>query len=225
MIHFYLLLNRMQQLLFLTAQRQLQDADKDQRPVIQVNPDEKAAIDRLSAMGYSQEMAVEAYMVCGKNEELAAQYLLDNAGFSQRQQPAPKNEENKQKEENKQNEVINKDELLKEKKNDDELKIDKKGNDLYDEGMVNGLVQVGLGTKKEVIAAILLVDDKSNIDDIVNKILELKSLQSPSNLKSVSTFTFSCLCILTEIECNKRKSKERMMQNRSIRQLSQVRKL
>merc|ERR1719166_314976 len=49
--------------------------------VIQVTQQEKAAIDRLKAMGFSEHAAVEAYMVCGKNEEMAANYLFDNPDF------------------------------------------------------------------------------------------------------------------------------------------------
>merc|ERR1712019_191429 len=49
--------------------------------VIQVTQDEKQAIDRLKAMGFSEHQALEAYMVCGKNEELAANYLFDNPDF------------------------------------------------------------------------------------------------------------------------------------------------
>eukprot|EP01084_Bolivina_argentea_P299668 516556_1 len=50
-------------------------------PVIQVTQEEKSAIDRLTAMGFSQNQAVEAYMVCGKNEQMAADYLFDNPDF------------------------------------------------------------------------------------------------------------------------------------------------
>merc|ERR1719220_3304084 len=46
------------------------------RGVIQVTSQEKAAIDRLKAMGFPEHAAVEAYMVCDKNEELAANYLF-----------------------------------------------------------------------------------------------------------------------------------------------------
>merc|ERR1719378_866013 len=44
---------------------------------IQVTQQEKAAIDRLKAMGFPEHAAVEAYMVCDKNEELAANYLFN----------------------------------------------------------------------------------------------------------------------------------------------------
>jgi len=46
--------------------------------VIQITPQEKEAIDRLAALGFPQQVAAEAYIVCGKNEELAANYLFEN---------------------------------------------------------------------------------------------------------------------------------------------------
>merc|ERR1719242_1735928 len=49
------------------------------RGVIQVTSQEKEAIDRLKAMGFPEHAAVEAYMVCDKNEEIAANYLFSNA--------------------------------------------------------------------------------------------------------------------------------------------------
>merc|ERR1719229_1533076 len=47
------------------------------RGVIQGTQQEKQAIDRLKAMGFPEHAAVEAYMVCDKNEELAANYLFN----------------------------------------------------------------------------------------------------------------------------------------------------
>merc|ERR1740123_724330 len=47
------------------------------RGVIQVTQQEKAAIDRLKLLGFPEHAAVEAYMVCDKNEEAAANYLFN----------------------------------------------------------------------------------------------------------------------------------------------------
>eukprot|EP01006_Ploeotia_vitrea_P040070 TRINITY_DN66400_c6_g1_i1.p1 TRINITY_DN66400_c6_g1~~TRINITY_DN66400_c6_g1_i1.p1 ORF type:complete len:447 (-),score=145.76 TRINITY_DN66400_c6_g1_i1:142-1434(-) len=44
---------------------------------IQVSPEEHAAIQRLTAMGFSERAAAEAYFACDKNEELAANFLFD----------------------------------------------------------------------------------------------------------------------------------------------------
>lgn len=43
-----------------------------------MTPEEKAAIDRLAALGFPERVAAEAYLVCGKNEELAANFLFEN---------------------------------------------------------------------------------------------------------------------------------------------------
>ena len=47
---------------------------------IQITEEEKAAIDRLVALGFEFERALEAFIACDKNEEMAANYLFDNAG-------------------------------------------------------------------------------------------------------------------------------------------------
>ena len=55
---------------------------EDQLPegaqVLQVTEEERTAIDRLIGMGFDKARVVEAYFACDKNEELAANYLLEH---------------------------------------------------------------------------------------------------------------------------------------------------
>ena len=43
-----------------------------------VTPEERDAIQRLEAMGFNRELVLEVFFACNKDEELAANYLLDH---------------------------------------------------------------------------------------------------------------------------------------------------
>ncbi|WVR08602.1 UV excision repair protein Rad23 [Kwoniella sp. DSM 27419] len=58
-----------------------EDDDYGGPQVMQVNltQEEAAAVERLEALGFDRQMVLQAYMLCDKNEELAANFLFDNA--------------------------------------------------------------------------------------------------------------------------------------------------
>ncbi|KAG2714973.1 hypothetical protein I3760_03G054300 [Carya illinoinensis] len=45
---------------------------------VTVTPEERQAIERLEAMGFDRALVLEVFFACNKNEELAANYLLDH---------------------------------------------------------------------------------------------------------------------------------------------------
>jgi len=47
------------------------------RNAIQVTPEEKADIDEIISLGFDKNDALEAYISCDKNKELAINYLFD----------------------------------------------------------------------------------------------------------------------------------------------------
>lgn len=46
---------------------------------VELTEEEAAAVDRLVALGFEKEACIEAFLVCGKNEEAAANFLLENS--------------------------------------------------------------------------------------------------------------------------------------------------
>ena len=52
--------------------------DVDPTTVIQVNEDERAAIERLMALGFDRPRVIEAYFACDKNETIAANFLFEH---------------------------------------------------------------------------------------------------------------------------------------------------
>ena len=47
---------------------------------IQLSEEEAAAVARLEQLGFSRQACLQAFIACEKQEELAANYLLNNMG-------------------------------------------------------------------------------------------------------------------------------------------------
>lgn len=48
--------------------------------VVELSDEDYEAIQVLKSFGFNEQQCIEAYLVCGKNQELAVNYLLDNQG-------------------------------------------------------------------------------------------------------------------------------------------------
>jgi len=64
-----------------------QFADAEMPQTIAVTPEENEAIQRLEQMGFDRDLVLEVFFACNKDEQMAANYLLDHMNdFDEAQQ-------------------------------------------------------------------------------------------------------------------------------------------
>eukprot|EP00826_Nyctotherus_ovalis_P009542 TRINITY_DN12523_c0_g2_i5.p2 TRINITY_DN12523_c0_g2~~TRINITY_DN12523_c0_g2_i5.p2 ORF type:complete len:158 (-),score=62.60 TRINITY_DN12523_c0_g2_i5:108-581(-) len=64
----------------LLGEHEAEMEDEEQpEPDIQITEEEKAAIDRLAGLGFTEMQAAQTLFACEKNEMLAANFLLENS--------------------------------------------------------------------------------------------------------------------------------------------------
>jgi len=56
-----------------------EEGEGEEGNVIYLTEEEQQAVQRLADLGFDRNLALEAFLACGKDETMAANYLFDNA--------------------------------------------------------------------------------------------------------------------------------------------------